>query len=248
MVIGTQRGGANTFYRQLIQHPMAVPPHRNGTHFFDQNYSKGLEWYRRQFPLISLYNGSRPSGHVTGESSPYYMYHPLVAERVKLHCPKAKFIVLLRNPAERAYSHYRFAVDAGQETLPFLDALRIEAKRLERGRLNLLDNPFHTTTSGVYHSYVSHGFYANQLRTWFRHFDRDQFLIVRSEDYFADPLPHILKAQSFLGLSQMSMISPPESHPRFYDNLTEATRKTIEKIFDRSNDDLCRMLGWSSAW
>lgn len=144
MIIGTQHGGTDSFYRYLQQHPQVVPTYRPELNFFDQNYSKGIEWYSKQFPLLSEYpDGHRPQGHVTGEASPYYMYHPLVAERIKRHCPETKFIVLLRNPTDRAYTHFRHAVQAGSEPLSFPDALKLEAKRLERGKFNLMDNPFH---------------------------------------------------------------------------------------------------------
>jgi len=249
MIIGTQKGGTQSFYRYLMQHPQVMPSYRPDLNFFDQNYSKGIEWYSRQFPLLSEYpDGQRPQGHITGEASPYYMYHPLVAERIKRHCPRTKFIVLLRNPTDRAYSHFRYAVQNGSESLSFSDALKLEAKRLERGKYNLMDNPFHQTKSAQFYSYISHGFYAHQLRSWFQIFDRDQFLIVRSEDYFKDPLPHVIRAHKFLGLTPNEAIKAEPVRSSSHASLSEGTRKIIEKIFYRPNEELCQMLGWAHAW
>ncbi|HMP97138.1 MAG TPA: sulfotransferase domain-containing protein [Kiritimatiellia bacterium] len=249
IVIGTHRGGTQSFYDYLLQHPHIVPALQPDSGFFDRNYSKGIEWYAHQFPLLSEYEaGQRPVGHITGENSSSYMYHPLVAERVKRHCPNAKFIVLLRNPTDRAYSHYRHSVRLGHETLKFRLALRMEPKRLERGTFLMRDNPYHVSLSHQMHSYVTHGFYARQLQVWFRHFGPSRFLILRSEDYFADPIAASVNAFAFLGLPEFTpqWMEPPYVNP--YEVLTEETREKIDSIFKKSNEDLCRLLKWDRAW
>lgn len=249
MIIGTQRGGTSSFYDYLLQHPRIVSAVTPSLNFFDQQFIKGVEWYQRQFPLLSEYApDQRPSGHITGETSPYYLHHPLVPERIKRHCPHAKFIVLLRNPTDRAYSHFRYATEKGHENLAFGLALRMEAKRLERGRFHMQDNPYHVSQSSLFFSYISHGLYARQLSHWFRFFRKDQFLILKSEDYFANPLPEVIKAFAFLGLSgfEPRLMDPPHVNP--YEVLTPETRKKIDRVFEKSNEDLCRLLGWKQAW
>jgi len=249
IIIGTQRGGTHSFYDYLIQHPQIVPSLKPAIGYFDQHFSMGIEWYTEQFPLLSQYSDrDRPKGHITGEASPYYMYHPLVAERVKRYCPLAKFIVMLRNPTDRAYSHFRMAVDSGQETLPFELALKMEPKRLERGRFLIRDNPFHDPASHRHHSYISHGMYTRQLKHWMQYFRRDQFFVIRSEDYFSDPIPLVVKAYEFLGLQEYSpdLMDPPYVNP--YEILTDETRKKVDRIFERSNEELCKLLGWTHAW
>jgi len=249
IIIGTQRGGTSSFYEDLQNHPQVMPAYNSDINFFDVNYSKGMEWYSRQFPLLSEYDAkSRPSGHITGEASSHYMYHPLVAERIKRHCPDTKFIALLRNPTDRAYDHFRCAVKQGVENLCFSDALRIEAKRLERGHLNLQDNPYYDGISSRNHSYLSHGFYAKQLKKWFEHFDQSNFLFVRSEDYFTKPEDTLQEAYNFLGLPATCAVHTELANVNPLVKLRNDTRQLVDKLYQRSNEDLCNLLGRQMVW
>src|SRR5579863_6754349 len=110
MIIGTQKGGTTSLYNYLIDHPNISSIFKKEPHFFDFNFYKGVSWYRAHFPsLLEKYYSERVHGQkfITGEASPYYLYHPLVPQRIKETMPTAytKFIVLLRNPIDRAYSH-----------------------------------------------------------------------------------------------------------------------------------------------
>ena len=95
-------------------------------HYFDADYGRGLDWYRSHFPRPAHARsaaqavGTQP---VAFESSPYYMFHPLAAERIFRDLPGAKLLVLLRDPVERAYSAHAHEVAWGFETEPFEQAL-----------------------------------------------------------------------------------------------------------------------------
>ncbi len=249
LIIGAQRGGTQSFYDYLLQHPVVVPAIRPDIHFFDQHYELGMEWYINQFPLLSGYYGkSRPDGCLTGEASPFYFHHPLVPERIHQHCPNVKLIVLLRNPTDRAYSHYRQAVRTGIETFSFSMALKIEAKRMEKGMQRLREKPQLYAERNLFQSYISHGLYANQIKRWLALFPSNQLLFLCSEDYFSDPIPQIMRAYQFLGLTpyQPRRMEPPPGH--YYEFLTDQTRAKIDRVFRQSNDDVCRLLHWSNAW
>ena len=93
----------------------------------------GLRWYRSHFPLEAggrhiARPGLRPA--IAGEASPYYLFHPLAAERLARDFPAIRIIVNLRDPVERAYSHYKEATYHGRETLSFEAALDAEDERL----------------------------------------------------------------------------------------------------------------------
>ena len=108
-------------YRYLLQHPQFVGAINKEVHFFDYRYDKGLPWYQSMFPIRS----NLPEGTITGEATPFYMYHPLVAARLAESLPEAKFIVLLRNPVDRGLSHYYHNVRRGREHRPIEEASRI---------------------------------------------------------------------------------------------------------------------------
>ena len=123
IVIGAQRCGTTSLYAYLSSHPQVVPAIKKEVHFFDYNFGKGLDWYRSHFPRWT------PMG-VTGEATPYYMFHPNAAKRVYQVIPQTKLIMLLRNPIDRAYSHYHHEVRLGVESATFQEAIRLEPARI----------------------------------------------------------------------------------------------------------------------
>src|SRR5688572_4751100 len=101
LIIGVQRGGTTSLYDYLVQHPRIAPAKRKEVHYFDIRYPNGPAWYRKQF---SWWLNVRRNV-MTGEASPYYIFHPAVPDRVRETVPDAKLIVLLREPVARALSH-----------------------------------------------------------------------------------------------------------------------------------------------
>ncbi len=111
IILGAQRAGTSSLYYYLSQHPQILPAVRKELHFFDDHYRRGLGWYRSQFPT----RGAR--GTITGEATPYYLSHPHAPARIQRLLPQARLIVLLRNPVERAISHYFFEVSHQREVV-----------------------------------------------------------------------------------------------------------------------------------
>jgi hypothetical protein len=110
LIVGAQRCGTTSMYRTLCQHPAVVKAvlHK-GVHYFDMAYDRGPGWYQAHFPLRAVARrATRAAGAapVTFESSPYYMFHPLAAERIAADLPGVRLLVLTRDPAERAHSAY----------------------------------------------------------------------------------------------------------------------------------------------
>ncbi len=130
LIIGGQRCGTTSMYRTLAQHPNVLKAVKHkGIHYFDTDYQRGMDWYRAHFPLrrtadaVERRTGVRP---LTFESSPYYMFHPLAAERIARDLPGVKVLVLLRDPVERAYSAHAHELARGFETEDFETALDLE--------------------------------------------------------------------------------------------------------------------------
>ncbi len=124
LIIGAQRSGTTSRYEYRLVHPRVAPAARKEIHCFDLRFDKGMDWYRAQFPDCA-------GGLVTGEASPYYVFHPHVPERVRRHLPDVKLITLLRNPVDRAYSHYQHEVRLEREPLSFEEATEREGERLD---------------------------------------------------------------------------------------------------------------------
>lgn len=145
---------------------------------------------------------------MVGEASPDYLFHPLAAGRVARDLPDVKLIVLLRDPVDRAFSHYWHQQKRGHEPLSFAEAVAAEAIRLEGELERILEDPSYVSYERHHHSYLARGRYAEQLDGWLDLIPRGRFFIERSEDLFKDPRSMFQRVQAFLGL-------PPYDLPEY---------------------------------
>jgi hypothetical protein len=177
VIIGAQRAGTTSLTQWMYSHPQVEPARTREVHFFDLNYDRGLRWYRSNFPI-------RHEGQVTGESTPYMLFHPLAPERAARDLPDStRFIVLLRDPVERAISQYWLNRRRNHETESFAAAIRLEPERLA-GQEEVVRGGGRSDRYQRF-SYASRGHYAEQLERWFGHVGRDRVLVVQSEEMFA---------------------------------------------------------------
>lgn len=167
-ILGTQKGGTSTLHYWLSQHPELSLPHLKETHYFshDDRFQYGIEWY---------YDWFVPKGkeYIRGEVDPSYMFFPKTSKRIKALCPNPKFIVILREPLARAYSHYLMSTQRGYETLEFVQALEREKSRLENDS---------SLFSFEHHSYLTRGNYSEQIRRYQLEFPTSSFLFLRFDD------------------------------------------------------------------
>ena len=171
LIIGGQRCGTTSLYRYLARHPAVVSAVLNkGVHYFDTDYDKGLNWYRSHFPsdpykalVARRRNVTRV---ITGEGSPYYVFHPLAAARIADVLPAVKAILILRDPVTRAHSHYTHELARGFESLSFEEALEREEERLEGEEERMKTDPSYYSFSHQHHSYVARGRYLEQIERW----------------------------------------------------------------------------------
>jgi len=185
---------------------------------------------------------------ITGTSAPYYLFHPEVPGRMVAQGFAANFIVLLRNPVERAFSHYHHQVKKGREDLSFEKALDREAQRLE-GEEERLRNPRYRGMNHRRYSYLARGRYAEQLRKWLTYFPRERFLVVKSEDLFANPGPVLEKVARFVGIRGARL----EQYPIYNANpakgpMDPATRRWLSEYFRPHNQELYDLLGMDLGW
>ena len=176
LIVGAQRSGTASLFDALMAHPMVTAPTTREVHYFDLRYWRGRRWYHRHF--------DRPPDQRSGESSPYYLFHPRVPARVAADVPRARVVALVRDPIERAWSQHQFNRRTGREDLPFLEALAAESSRLAgraaprwpRRRLGHRD-----------HSYAARGRYPIQLERWEAALGASSILVVASAQLFRCP-------------------------------------------------------------
>ena len=242
LLIGTQRGGTTSLFRRLAEHPSVKAPVGKELQFLTLHYNRGVRWYRSYFPMTS-------AGQQTFDATPYYLFHPAVPQRAAQLLPDAKFVVLLRDPVSRAYSHYRHTVNLGFEKLDFEAAIDAQDARLaEAERLGL------ATAAGMRmhrsFSYVRRGIYLPQLQRWFDAVGRDRVKVIKSEDFFRSPQEVFTGLLDFLGL--------PDYVPEDFDQSKSAgtekypmkpeTRARLRRMFAEDSEQVRRLLGWESVW
>jgi hypothetical protein len=246
IIIGTQKGGTTYLYDELVKQPGFAAARTKEIHFFDSYYHRGASWYQAFFPRKGA-NGS--AAILTGEASPSYLFHPQVARRALAVTPRARFIALLRNPVERAYSHYHHEVRLGYEHLSFEEALDHESQRTtgEFERLSLDDT--YVSHAYTHFTYQARGRYLEQLQTWHRVIPREQLLVLTSEQLQNDTPGTIAQVGEFLGLRDwkpVQSVTPkifpyPELEPRLRQRLADYFKPFNEALFDYLGTDY----GWN---
>lgn len=252
-VIGAKRGGTTSLYNYLLEHPSVAPmfPARQnikGTHYFDSHYWRGIDWYKSHFPVR---RGAPGSTRLTGEGSPYYLFHPLAASRMAADTPTTRLVVLLRDPVERAYSHYKERVRHQAESLSFEDAIAREPERLRGEEERIISTPGYLSREHEDHSYVAQGIYAPMLRRWFDVFDPQRVLVLFSEDFYADPDKTANQVWGFLGLPPHDLKDRRRFNYHDAPDLAQETRSALQSLLAEHNaeleDLLKRPLPWSGA-
>jgi Sulfotransferase domain len=255
IIIGVARGGTTSLYEYLIDHPNILGASRKEVHFFDTHFRRGMAWYRGQFPYsMQKYYARRiqKRDFITGEASPYYIFHPYAAQRLADALPQAKLIVLLRNPVERAFSHYCWEVGWGDEKLSFEEAVDREEERIriDEGKL-VKDYSF----NHQHFSYLARGIYVEQFQNWFKLFPREQFLILKSEDMYKEPASIFKQTLDFLGVpysepkvvkKEFKQYNKPKYSPP--NKMDPALRKRLVEYFEPYNARLYELLGRDFGW
>lgn len=228
MIIGTKRGGTTSLWFALAGHPDVAPlfppaQELKSAHYFDIHYDRGPRWYRSFFPTERHVRArEKLSGRrvVTGEASPYYMFHPLAAERIARDLPDVKLIVSLRDPVERLWSHYNERLAGHTETLGIDEALDAEVGRLagESERI-VAEAPHYYSFHHDLSSYLARGRYLEHLEPYLERFGSDRLLILRAEDYYEDSSGELGKVSKFLGIAPL----PGEREAAHYNRLPRSS-------------------------
>ena len=138
---------------------------------------------------------SRAGEPILGEATPVYMFFRDIPAELRRYNPDLRLIVLLRDPVERAISHYYMEKGRGGEQRPLWQALLLEPFRLLRDR-----DPRDPESAHRVQSYRARGLYSRQLRNLYLAFDPGRVLIVRSCDLLRGHDAELRRVFEFLGV------------------------------------------------
>ncbi len=246
LVVGTRRGGSTSLYQWIVRHPDVLPSRtRKGSHYFDVNHGRGFRWFCSTFPTAA-------AGQITGEASPYYMFHPLAPVRIAQELPDVRLLAVLREPVARAYSHYQFSRRYGLEQLSLEAALDAEESRLAGERERMIAEPGYESFAWRHYSYLARGRYAEQLEVLTALFSPQQLLVIQSEALFADPNGELPRVWDFLGVPRRTLSDLEAFKTAAYEPIPPKIRRRMTEYFAPHNERLYAMPGiqfrWPAPW
>jgi hypothetical protein len=205
-ILGGQKCGTTSMFMYLTRHPAILSPNAKDIRFFDKYFFKGVNWYRVNFPSKSRKSllGKSFKHVLTGEGTERYFDHPHAPQRIKQVTPHAKFIILLRNPIDRSYSHYKMISRRHAESLPFEKAIQ-EEDRIIPLYQKMIDDPSYYSDIYFRHGYLHRGIYVDKIKHWMEIFPKEQFLIIQSEEFFRDPSKIYNQVLDFLGVENFEL-------------------------------------------
>lgn len=238
---GVQKGGTTALASILARHPSLALPSRKEAHLFDvdRHFAHGA-------PPLDHYHslwGERFGAAICGDATPAYCWWPPAAERIRAYNPAMRWVLLLRDPASRAYSQWNMYRERGQVQVSFEASLDAEIAQMTTHPGMFVRSP-----DLVDVAYLSRGFYAQQLERIWGLFPREQTLVMRSEALRGDPTPAVDRICAFLGVESMGPIAPLERHVgRYRERMDPATRAKLVSFFEPENRRLEALLGWDLA-
>ena len=253
LIIGFVKCGTTSLYEYLIQHPSVYAPTGKEIDYFDRFHKRGNNWYKNKFPLQIqkfLIKNFYKKNFVTGEATPRYIEHPHALKRIKKTLPNAKFIVLLRNPIDRAYSHYNQNIHLDYEYRSFEDAIAHEQERIRGRYQKMQDNENYYSWDFDIYAYLQHGIYATYLERWLQEFPKEQFFITSSEEFLKDTKNVYNKVLKFLNLSNFELSDYQRFKQREYKNpnINDNLRKQLVDFFRPHNERLYNLLDTKFDW
>ena len=250
IIFGAAKCGTTSLYEYLVSHPSVYSSVWKEIFYFDRYYDRGINWYcghfenkMRHFFDSKILNEKK----ICGEATPTYIHNPLTVQRIHDDFPEMKLIALLRNPVDRAYSHYQMEIRLGYETNSFEDALELENERLKNELNKIYSNKNYYSYRRQIFSYKMGGLYAQHLKMWLNYFSKDQILVIGTEEFEKDPAYHFKKIESFLEIPHKK-IEFKKYNVGKYDKINEKTRSELTKFFEPHNKELYKLLNHDFGW
>ncbi|HEX3487411.1 MAG TPA: sulfotransferase domain-containing protein [Micropepsaceae bacterium] len=251
ILIGAQKSGTSSMFAYLKQHPQIVRPIFKELYYFDRHYHRGLDWYGCNFPArssIERRNDRHGRPHYTFEATATYIFDADVPKRISSDIETRKFIVLLRNPVDRAISAYWHARRMGRETRTLDEAMKMDRERCEAElafEAGSGPEPAGPTPRPIY---VRRGIYHEAVARWQKEFSPQNLLVLQSETMFADPAGVMKRVFAFLGLAPEDGIDWEPQNVGRYDGSDSDARVMLRNFYRPHNERLNAMTADPLLW
>ncbi len=260
IIPGFSKCGTTSVYSYLINHPQVLPAVAKELHFFNSSFKQDIDYYLAHFPQIS-----NSKNYITGEATPGYIFYSRIAQQIFALFPKMKFIVLLRNPVQRAISSYyhkhRVDYEYYKSQLTQVTQNRLN-KTIEKipslinqwfdwlfdDSLSSLQEKYQQFTNDILLPDLLSSLYIYYLKEWMSIFPREQFLIIKSENLFENPSATMKQVYNFLDLQDNYMPEFRNWNPGSYSPIPDNLRHQLVDFFRPYNQQLEKYLGMKFDW
>ncbi len=226
IVGGAQKAGTTSLYYMMQQHPQILLPNHDEAHFFDieENFQQGLHYYDNLFEQLP----HDTEHYKVGDFTANYLLLDYIPKRISDTLgSNIKLLFILRNPVDRAYSHYWMNVRNGVEDLSFEEALKEEKHRFEGGSLDDIKK----------FSYVERGLYAKLLNRYYQRFPPENIKPLIFEELFGPhQMRYLNQIQEFLGVNVLYL---HRDVPKFQTGVSRF--KLLSKLLSANNKRLARL-------
>jgi tetratricopeptide (TPR) repeat protein len=234
IILGAQKSGTTSLYHYLSQHPKVISSIVKEINFWSRDFDKGLDWYLAQFPP-----SPKRRKLLTGEASPSYLNTREAPERLFKVFPNIKLMILLRNPVDRAISHYHHWQRENWASESLQDAIEQDIQQLESHKRDYWNEP---------HSYVGRGIYVEFLKKWMSVFPKEQFLIIKSEDFYENPAQTLSQVYQFLEIPNRKIEEYKPYNSGSYSSIDPSIIQQLQAYFKPYNTELEEFLGRKFNW
>ena len=242
-VVGAQKAGTTSLHALMNDHPGMRAPLVKEVHYFDLAAHRSKAWYEAHFPVAATADNG-PA--LAFDTTPYYLFHPQAASRIARYDPEARIVVLLRDPVQRAWSHYWHEWRRGFETLEPMDAFSQEAVRLADPHMRVGETS-REIFAHQHYSYCARSEYDRQLERWFVCFPPTNILILRSESLFEAPEATLARLADFLEITPFRRLDGALNVGR-YPRPPEGVENWLRHRLAASAESTRAMLGAEFSW
>lgn len=252
-LLGAAKAGTTTIHRYLSEIPSVCMSEPKEPFFFEAEYELGLDFYRQRY--FQHWNGET----IIGDARHRNLYLPYIAKRIFAVNPNAKLIICVRNPIERAYSHWWFWYSAEIESLSFEEAMQEDIERIQAGwltqtpqEMDVYKQVLDWTGKGIYRSYLDSGYYYQQICRYLEYFPKKQIKVVLFEDLEQDPYPLIKELENFIDTNYYKQntfslkkenVHVPDGHNRKRTPISENFRTFLRNHYQEHNNNLAQFIG-----
>lgn len=243
-ILGAMKSGTTSLFSYIVQHPDIAEPVKKELHYYDHKIygDWSLDEYLANFPR-------RREHELSGEATAYYLRHPHAPGRISRDFPEARLIALLRDPVERAYSHYQQKLSKGREDRSFFEAVRGEEELISADWEKKCEDESHQGRLSQHSSYLARGRYAEQIELWHQHFPKEKLLVMFTAELGDHPQREVQRVFEFLGLPRSCSIDTRvKKKCRDYKPMSNEAREWCESYFAEHNERLESLLGRKLPW